>query len=130
MQIAEKYGKVAVNIVGVVICNKHMLYALAEDLLVINFGQPIIFCCEDYKFLVLNEWAPVSGKCCAQEHTRWDETSKIGMREKRDTSKDITINETVEVASMMPEHMEGYDVRKWQPLDNCEEAYSMPFRFL
>ncbi|KAL5644066.1 hypothetical protein ACJX0J_013279, partial [Zea mays] len=113
--------------------NKHMLYALAEDLLVRLAN--ILYFVEDYKFLVLNEWAPVSGKCMILEGN--PKITPIGMREKRDTSKDITKevgfrNETVEVASMGQTYGVnlGYDVRKWQPLDNCEEADSMPFRFL
>jgi hypothetical protein len=60
MQIAEKYGKVAVNIVGVVIwqvmcagSNKHMLYALAEDLLVVPSPIEVVVCKKEFAIVPL-----------------------------------------------------------------------------
>jgi hypothetical protein len=60
MQIAEKYGKVTVNIVGVVtwqvMCagsNKHMLYALAEDLLVVPSPIEVVVCKKEFAIFPL-----------------------------------------------------------------------------
>ncbi|KAL5665082.1 hypothetical protein ACJX0J_025190 [Zea mays] len=84
---------------------------------------------------VLNEWAPVSGK--------W--LGDIGMREKRDTSKDITLGlemkhttvgdqENAALNSIEEDHMgQTYGVNLSESDAAgmiCEEADSMPFRFL